>query len=190
MRTQVPSLPHCQLGSERDHVRNEGQQTGKVSLVLVTTLLSVGRGPTLDDDGSRQRGDPNPERPVAAVDLDHACTGQGLGPSDDLHGRVGRDGPELGSSADVVWRQKIHDRPIPDEAVAARGPTVRLEACVEEPAGTLEGHADHRSNVDERVDVAGGEPDRRTVLGFKDGDHLATDEDPRQGVEDRGDLAG
>jgi hypothetical protein len=54
-----------QLGSERDDVRNEGQQTGKVTLVLVTTILSDGRGSALDDDrsghvGIRIRNGPSP----------------------------------------------------------------------------------------------------------------------------------
>jgi hypothetical protein len=51
------------------------------------------------------------------------------------------------------------------------------------------GDADHGSNVHERVDVAGGEADGGTVLGLEERDHLATDEDPRQRLEDRGDLA-
>ncbi len=102
----------------------------------------------------------------------------------------GRDGPEFGSRTQVIRREDINVRAIADEAVAASAPTVRLEACVEQPPGTLQGDAEHRPNIHERVDVAGGEADPGTMLGFKDGDHLTTDEDPRQGVEDRGDLAG
>jgi hypothetical protein len=40
----------------------------------------------------------------------------------------------LKAGADVVGRQNIHDRAIADEAVAASGPTVRLEARVEQAA--------------------------------------------------------
>jgi hypothetical protein len=39
MSAQVAPLPGCQLASERIDVRNAGQQTGKVSLVLSGVIL-------------------------------------------------------------------------------------------------------------------------------------------------------
>jgi len=44
--------------------------------------------------------------------------------------------------------------------------------------------------VEERVDVSGGEADRCPVFGFEDRNHLTADEDPRQWLEDVGDLVG